>query len=141
MVVVVACSSLPPVTAPMRTLDDDVGMWTVEDAASATSSGMRHGWWRTRPLTMSPAWGVAEEDAATGDELRRGTWMAEDVAAPATISGVDRGGCRCRRQALARDVDGGITGDDLRRGSWRMPPPATSSGTRRGQWDHRRRRF
>uniref|UniRef100_A0A0E0G7Q1 Uncharacterized protein n=1 Tax=Oryza nivara TaxID=4536 RepID=A0A0E0G7Q1_ORYNI len=90
MVVVVACSSLPPVTAPMRMLDD-VGVWTVEDAASAMSSGVGHGWWRTRPLAMSPAWGVAEEDAAAGDELRRGTWMAEDVAVPVTISGVDRG--------------------------------------------------
>uniref|UniRef100_A0A0D3F5Y5 Uncharacterized protein n=1 Tax=Oryza barthii TaxID=65489 RepID=A0A0D3F5Y5_9ORYZ len=64
--------------------------------------------WGCGRCDESSAWGVAEEDAAAGDELRRGTWMAEDVAVPVTISGVD-------------PVNGGITGDDSF-GAWLLIP-------------------
>uniref|UniRef100_A0A0E0PCB6 Uncharacterized protein n=1 Tax=Oryza rufipogon TaxID=4529 RepID=A0A0E0PCB6_ORYRU len=57
------------------------------------------------------AWTV--EDAAVGDELRRGAWMAEDTAAGNELRrGADGGRCGRRRRAPAWDVDGGTTGDD-----------------------------
>uniref|UniRef100_A0A0E0FYJ3 DUF834 domain-containing protein n=1 Tax=Oryza nivara TaxID=4536 RepID=A0A0E0FYJ3_ORYNI len=53
------------------------------------------------------------EDAAVGDELRRGAWMTEDAAAGDELRrGADGGGCGRRRRALARDVDGRTIGDD-----------------------------
>uniref|UniRef100_A0A0E0HML3 DUF834 domain-containing protein n=1 Tax=Oryza nivara TaxID=4536 RepID=A0A0E0HML3_ORYNI len=63
------------------------------------------------PVTSSVASTV--EDAAVSDELRRGAWMTEDAAAGDELRrGADGGGCGCRRQAPAWDVDGGTTGDD-----------------------------
>nr|BAD38270.1 hypothetical protein [Oryza sativa Japonica Group] len=52
---------------------------------------------RTRPpVTSSVASTV--EDAAVGDELRRGAWMTEDAAAGDELRrGADGGGCGRRR--------------------------------------------
>uniref|UniRef100_I1Q988 Uncharacterized protein n=1 Tax=Oryza glaberrima TaxID=4538 RepID=I1Q988_ORYGL len=65
--------------------------------ALATSSGVGHGQRRTRPSATSLAWSVVEENAAAGDELWRGMWMAEDVAAPVMISVM---GCRAATTEL-----------------------------------------
>uniref|UniRef100_A0A0E0H3W0 Uncharacterized protein n=1 Tax=Oryza nivara TaxID=4536 RepID=A0A0E0H3W0_ORYNI len=42
---------------------------------SATSSGVGHGWRRTRPPATNSDVARMVEDVAAGDELRHGTWM------------------------------------------------------------------
>uniref|UniRef100_A0A0E0PUY4 Uncharacterized protein n=1 Tax=Oryza rufipogon TaxID=4529 RepID=A0A0E0PUY4_ORYRU len=71
---------------------------------------LRRGMWMTKDAATGDELRGVD---AVGDELRRGAWMTEDAATGDELRrGADGGGCGCRRQAPAWDVDGGTTGDD-----------------------------
>uniref|UniRef100_A0A0E0QSA9 DUF834 domain-containing protein n=1 Tax=Oryza rufipogon TaxID=4529 RepID=A0A0E0QSA9_ORYRU len=69
--------------------------WSTTSTYLASLSRRRR---KRPPATSSDVAWTVEDDAAVGDELRRGAWMTEDAAAGDELRrGADGGGCGRRR--------------------------------------------